>query len=245
MLSREDFETPIEWVMYKINGRKPTVKENVVEVESDDVNLRNEDVELVKHTLPTGRYSLKFYHNRNGRYGVHYGKTQLCLCNKSEIVEIQSYFDENFNGKNIDEISQNLKARYNIKVYPTRGIKQKPVKAKTSRRRKKSYKQNKLAFEEKRTGRVQVRVMDKGKITTICQCYPNQKEEVSQRFNSLKKTHSLDEIKSIMKEEYNIRKVSNNVVHEIIIRNNGTVIKDGKLCTIDSKLYELVDKFIQ
>ena len=60
-MERDDFTNPIDWVIYKVNGRKP--------------QKENDELTLVKHSLPTDerKYGLKFYRNKSdGRYGVFY-----------------------------------------------------------------------------------------------------------------------------------------------------------------------------
>lgn len=199
-----------------------------------------EDIELEKHTLPNGKYKLKFYDHGNGRYNVQYRGNYMCFCNKDDIGEVQSYFDDNFNGDNVEKISDELRTRYNV-VKKQR----KPMKKGTSKRRRKTYKTSNLSFENRKNGRMQVRVMDKGKTHSLCCCYPYQREQVIDKFNYLKKDHTLDEIKKILKDDYNIRKTNKQTSnHNVSINSNGMVWKDGQFVKVDSKLFDLIDEYI-
>lgn len=340
MLNREDFENPIDWVMYKVTGKQPNVGNpvNVEIVESDEVENGNPN--LVDYSLPNGKFELKFYRNHRNRYSVHYNKSYLCMCDGTELENVQGYFDENFNGKNIKELSDHLKMKYNDKIKGMHHKNGEKIPKKRGRKGK-TYKKNNLTFQKRRNGRYSVRVSHKAKSYTICQCDESQKDEVRARYDSLKKkhslgeiqsimkseynrisvpsrvsnapkpvkrqdgrgksfrehsltfhdrengrmqvfirdngvthtvchcsstqrkevtekyetlkmNHSLDEIKAILKKEYNIqrknhspKKTGDVANHQIVIQSNGTVMKDGKFCTVDSKLYELVNRFVQ
>ena len=199
-----------------------------------------ENVELSNHTLPIGKYELKFYDHGNGRYNVQYRGNYMCFCNKEDIYEVQSYFDNNFDGKNLENISDELRTKYNM-VKRQR----KPMKNSTSRRKRKTYKTSNLSFENRKNGRMQVRVMDKGKTHSLCCCYPYQREQVIDKFNYLKKDHTLDEIKKILKDDYNIRKTKKQTSnHNVSINSNGMVWKDGRFVKVDSKLFDLIDEYI-
>ena len=213
-MRREDFSNNVDWVVYKVTGRLPNDKD---------------ELELDKHSLPNGKNELKFYYNGNtGRYGVLYHNKFICACSKEDIGEVQTIFDDEFNGKNLKNVSLNLRKRYN-KV-----------------RRYQTYKDGNLRFSE-RDGRLTATITDNKKKHTICSCYPNQKDEVIAKYNSLKETRDLETIKSVMKSQYNIqgRKPSTSYDgNTISICQNGTIYKNGKFCKADPQLYEYISKFI-
>lgn len=313
MLKKEDFKNPIDWVIYQVNGKK-----------NNTTNIRiNEN-----YTLSEAKYPLKFYKTRSeGRYSVIYGKNHLCNCSYEGRRKVQDYFDEHFNGKNLnqvtlelkkehnqviktrkrgrkpksykrnhlrfqprkngrlkvavsdkgkthticncynyqieqvkkdfeniktnhslDEIKEMMKNKYNIKDTPKEIVKPKR-KGKSNR----GYSENKVLFELRETGRVQVRVSDKGKTHTICSCNPNQKEQVSSRYDELKTEHDLDYIKKTMKEEFNLRvngrvngkyNSNDNVKHQISIREDGVVFKDGQYVCVNEQLYDIISKLL-
>lgn len=207
-------------------------------------------LDLIEEKMSNPSDDLRFYENRSGRMAVHYKSTHLCLCDKGQIHEVRKYFDEAYDGDNLMQVQSDLKERYNKKIYTDRTY-SKPRKVTKRGRRKKSYRENRLQFETKPSGRVQVRVFDKGKVNTICQCYDYQTERVQREYDILKNTHSLDEIKVIMKGQYNLRKngsrKSTGVTvkdHRIHIDSNGMVYKDGKLQKIDPNIYDKVNDFL-
>ena len=220
-MKKEDFSNPIDWVIYNVNGELPKQKKTS---------------KLEKHSLPKSerKYLVKYYRNRNNRYGAFYNKKHLCMCNYEDIPHIQNYFDKHYNGNNINSISRNLKRKYN---YTKKGIKPK------------TYSKNRLNFQEKSNGRFCARVNDRGKTHTICQCYGNERKEVSDTYDSLKKSHNIEEIKEIMKRQYNIinRKKRNGDLnnHEINITNKGAIYKDGEFIKVDSTLYDFINKYIR
>lgn len=225
-MKREDFKNPMDWVIYKVNGRMPKPQ-------------KKRDVGIENNMLPKNdrKYGLKFYRNQNGRYSVMYHKEYLCMCSYEDIQDIQKYFDENFNGKNAKQMSKELKGKYNQKIRSVkRGIKGKP------------YSQNRLNFQKKDGGRLCARVNDKGKVHTICQCYENQKKEVSDTYDMLKESNSIDTIKEIMKDRYNIigrnNKKANLNNHQINITKDGAIYKNGEFITVDSKVYDFIDNYI-
>lgn len=176
MLKKEDFKNPIDWVIYQVNGKRKT--ENKIK----------ED-----YTLQNAKYPLKFYtHNGNGRCNVQYGKIHICTCDENEAEKVQNYFDENFNGKNIKTIANTLKSEHNHRI----------KKGKRGRKSK-TYKENPVRFYERKNGRFQVIVNNKGKTHTICHCNKDQIEPIKKDYEMIKNKKSLDEIKSIMKEKYN------------------------------------------
>lgn len=232
MLKKEDFKNPIDWVIYKVNGQKPEKREK-------QTKLVNNTISPAKRTYP-----LKFYKTHTDeRYNVSYDCIHLCTCHESEIMEVQEFFDKNHDSMSMKEMSEKLKTRYNLKI--KRNVSH-PVKRSRIPRRLKTYKQNVPTFENKKTGRMQVRVMDKGTTHTLCSCYPHQREEVVSKYNSLKRTHELDDIKDIMKTKYNLRRLDSNRknVHEININSNGNFFYDGKFIKSDEKLYKLIDDYI-
>lgn len=150
-------------------------------------------------------YPLKFYETMTeNRYTVKYKDIHICTCDKKQKQEVLNYFNENYNGKNIYEISDKLKKRYNIKIQ--NGKTYPKGKGKSKKSKKVNYKTAKLCFNPTPDNRLQVKVRDKGKTHTVCNCYPYQKEEVLEKYNMLKKKNNLDTIKIILKEDYNLRK---------------------------------------
>ena len=225
-MEKEEFKNPIDWVIYKVNGKLPS-------------KPKESRLKLEKHSLPKDerKYAVKYYHNNNGRYSAFYNKKHLCMCDYGDIPKIQQYFDKHYNGKNINYLSKTLKKRYNQKRKKQRGVKGKP------------YSKNRLNFQKKKNGRICARVSDNGKIHTICQCYENQRKEVSHTYDSLKKTHDIESIKEIMKERYNI--IATNIKyphlnkHQINIMEDGAVYKDGKFVKVDSNIYEFINTYIK
>ena len=314
MLSKEDFANPFDWVIYKVNGKKNNTNDNQV---NDNYNLTE------------AKYPLKFYKTRSdGRYSVHYSGNHLCNCSYENARKVQDYFDEHFNGKNLNKVTHELKKEHNQiiktrkrgrkpKSYKKNSLRFQPRKngrlevavsdkgrthvvcncyrdqmeqvqedfeniksnhsldeikemmknkynikdtpkeiAKPKRKGKanSSYSENNVLFELRETGRVQVRVSDKGKTHTLCSCNPDQKEQVSSRYDELKTKHDLDYIKKTRKEEFNLRvngrvngkyEPMNNVKHQISIREDGVVFKDGKYVCVNEQLYDIVSKLLQ
>lgn len=204
-----------------------------------------EPLEFVKEDKVPVEYELKFYENRNGRHTVQYNGTHLCTCGIGEFDDVREYFNSHYNGDNLEQVSSELKGRFNMKIYENRVYTKSRKRKGKPGRRKRGYRENSLQFEVKPTGRVQVRVMDNGRINTICQCYGGQVKEVQKEYDSLKRTHSLDEIKVIMKNKYNLRKNGRGYGnHEIVIGSNGLCYKDGKLQKLDPSIYKRVDDFL-
>ena len=188
---------------------------------------------LEKHKLPESKRKnvLKFYSNKqNNRYGVLYNNTFLCSCEEDEIEEVQKYFDRTYDGSNLEEIISSLKTKYNLS------------------RRNQTYKDGVLRFSKK-DKRLVATINHERKTHTICSCYPFQKEEVTEKFNTLRKTRDLESIKRTMKKQYTIQGKKNrnprNVDGEITLGKNGTIYKNGKLCKVDPKFYEFVDSFLK
>lgn len=93
-MNKEDFDKPIDYIIYKITGAKP------------------------KQKHPINKYGLKFRKNgRTNRYSVSHNKTFLCACDENEIDDITNYFNETYNGKNIKKIQKTLKRKYNKKIH--------------------------------------------------------------------------------------------------------------------------------
>ena len=141
-----------------------------------------------------------------------------------------------------------MKNKYNIKDTP-----KEIAKPKRKGKANSSYSENNVLFELRETGRVQVRVSDKGKTHTLCSCNPNQKEQVSSRYDELKTEHDLDYIKKTMKEEFNLRvngrvngkyNSNDNVKHQISIREDGVVFKDGQYVCVNEQLYDIVSMLL-
>ena len=198
------------------------------------------DSNLYEHKLSWGKQPLKFYKNISGRYSVSFNGKHICTCKEEQIVEIQKHFDNRYGKETIDDISEELKLKYNEKI---------KRKMKKVRRHKnyKTYRESKLQFETKPRGRVQVRVNDNGKVHTICQCYPDQKDEVIRKYDILKKTNDLEILKKKMKDEYNLRGKSKDVErvkHVISVDNDGAVYKDGKYIKVSKSIYDLVNGLI-
>lgn len=204
--------------------------------------LNNIKQSIFKH-LKTDKpkYPLKFYRNTSGRYGVSYNNTHICTCSEEQMMEVQEHFDNGYDGNNLTIISDELKLKYNEKIKKNR------TSHKRRRRKGRTFRDSKLQFEQKPTGRLQVRVNDNGRVHTICQCYPNQKDSVVSDFNSLKKFYDLEMVKHKMKMEYNLRgkgKV-NDVKHIISVDNDGTIYKDGKYIKVNKRIYELVNGLLE
>ena len=271
---------------------------------------------------------MKFYKTRSeGRYSVIYGKNHLCNCSYENARKVQDYFDEHFNGKNLNQVTLELKKEHNqviktrkrgrkpksykrnhLRFQPRKNgrlkvavsdkgkthticncynyqieqvkkdfeniktnhsieeikemmrnkynIKDTPKEISKPKKRAKnngSYFENNVLFELRETGRVQVRVSDKGKTHTLCSCNPNQKEQVSSRYDELKTEHDLDYIKKTMKEEFNLRvngrvndKYNSNdtVKHQISIREDGVVFKDGQYVCVNEQLYNIISMLL-
>ena len=226
-----------DWIRDRVNNRKPVPEER--------------QMMKVEERMTEENHVLKFYENRKGRFAVQYNRNHLCLCDKDEKEEVEKYFRTHYKGDNLEEISTELKKRYNQKIYANRkyvnGKKRTGGKRKGKRGRKpKSYRENRLQFQEKNGGRIQIRVSDKGRVHTICQCYPDQKEEAIRRYELLKRNHSLDEIKVVMKNDYNIQRKNKDrgISHNIQIDSNGTCYKDGKLCKIDPEMYDTINRYL-
>ena len=62
------------------------------------------------------QYTLKFYQKKNGRCQVTYKSNYLCSCENNETTEVEKYFNEHFNGENIQQVSDELKKIYNKKI---------------------------------------------------------------------------------------------------------------------------------
>lgn len=204
-------------------------------------NKENETIETHKKQPKP-----KFYKKPNGRYQVTYKSNHICTCEEAEIGQVQEYFQQNYNGENITEISNTLKKQYNIKIQHNKKYK----KTKKAGRKKGTWKNNKLTFEDKPSGRCQVRVMDNGKYRTVCSCNINQKQEVTRRWNNLKKTHKFNEIRDIMKNDYNLRQLpprkprKMGEQHSVTINSRGQIYLDGKFMKVDKEIYNGVTNHI-
>lgn len=186
--------------------------------------LPNKGVELDKHLFSKRKNDVKFYYNKNtGRYGALYNNNFLCTCKENEIKDVQKQFDKEFNGHNLEEVTISLKTKYNIG------------------RRYQTYKDGTLRFTPK-NGRLTAHINHECKTHTICSCYPNERDEVTEKFNTLRKTRDLESIKKIMKEQYNIQgKRNRKPMHEGVvytIDKNGTIYKDGKIYGIVNQLMQ-------
>ena len=62
------------------------------------------------------QYTLKFYQKKNGRCQATYKSNYLCTCKNNETTEVEQYFNEHFNGENIQQVSDELKKIYNKKI---------------------------------------------------------------------------------------------------------------------------------
>ena len=235
-MNKEDFKNPYEWIIYKVKKEVPhkTGRKITPTIPTNQNNV------LINNMLPQDKrvWGVKFYKNNNGRYTAMYNKKYLCMCSYEDIPKIQQYFDKRYKGDNLDNISKNLKKKYNCSIQKKkRGVKPKP------------YSENNLNFQTKPNGRLTVRVSDNGKQHSICQCYESEREEVLRTFNLLKKNHDIESIKKIMRSKYNIihrkRIVTNQIKHEINIRDDGTVFKDGKLMTVDNAIYDFINNYIE
>ena len=209
-MEKSDFKNPLDWVIYKVNGKLP-----------------NGNVGLEKHLLPKSERAndVKFYFNKHtGRYGALYQNNFLCTCKEEEIKDVQKQFDKEFNGRNLEDVTTALKTRFNVS------------------RRYQTYKTGTLRFTPK-NNRLTAHINHECKTHTICSCYPNQKREVTEKFNTLRKTKDLESIKRIMKEQYNIQRkgnmpVQNDVGVVYTIDENGTIYKNGKLYGIVNQLMQ-------
>ena len=144
-----------------------------------------------------------------------------------------------------------MKSEYNKISVPSR-VSNAPKPVKRQDGRGKSFREHSLTFHDRENGRMQVFIRDNGITHTVCHCNSTQRKEVNEKYETLKMNHSLDEIKAILKKEYNIqrkkhspKKTEDVAIHQIVIQSNGTVMKDGKFCTVDSKVYDLVSRFVQ
>lgn len=212
-MERSDFDNNIDWVVYKVTGRMP---------------VNTNTVELVNHQLPSSerKNDLKFYHNgQNGRFGCLYKNTFVCACEENEIRNVQRHFDKMFNGNNLEEVRESLRDKYNLA------------------KRNQTYKNGILRFSRRDNDRLTATINHNRKTHTICSCHQSQKEEVTKRFNTLRKTRSLESIKETMKREYNIGKKPTLRSGTITIDMNGAIYKDGKFCKTDPSFYEFVDAF--
>ena len=217
-MKREDFDSNVEWVIWKVTGRVP-----------NSPNIELEEFQLPKDERENG---LKFYYNKtNGRYAVSLNNNYICACGKDDIPNVQKDFDKSFNGNNLDKVSLELRRKYNLNM------------------RNQTYKDANLSFE-KRGNRLSARITHNRQSHTICSCYPSQRKEVMSKYNALKKTKDLKEIKRIMKRQYNLKnnrkrtsriKSNENIIS---LSSNGSIYKDGKFCKADPKLYEYINKFI-
>lgn len=209
-MEREDFNSSVDWVIYKVTGKLP-----------------NANVGLEKHLLPKSERvnDVKFYYNKHtGRYGALYHNNFLCTCKEEEIKDVQNQFDNEFNGRNLEDVTIALKTRFNVS------------------RRYQTYKDGTLRFSSK-NGRLTATINHECKTHTICSCYPNQREEVTEKFNTLRKTRDLESIKKTMKEQYNIQRKGNKPIQRDVgvvytIDENGTIYKNGKLYGVVNQLMQ-------
>ena len=223
----------LDWIRQRMTNNKDSSETRPLEVIETDVTNKE--------------YKLRFYENRNGRHTVHYDGTHLCTCGTGEFNDVREYFNTHYDGNNLEQVSSELKGIFNKKIYNNRVYTKSRKRGKTGTkkrgRRRKSFRENRLQFEDKGTGRIQVKVSDNGKTQTVCQCYKEQIDEVQRKFDSLKYNHGLDEIKVIMKGEYNLHKNGRNQnKHEIIINSNGLCYKDGRLQKLDPSVYDKANK---
>jgi hypothetical protein len=206
-MEREDFNSSVDWVIYKVTGKMPNV-----------------NVGLEKHLLPKSERvnDVKFYYNKHtGRYGALYDNNFLCTCKKEEIKDVQNQFDKEYDGHNLEEVTLALKTRFNMS------------------RRYQTYKDGTLRFTPK-NGRLTAHINHECKTHTICSCYPSQREEVTEKFNTLRKTRDLESIKKIMKNQYNIIGKNNRKPLDVVytIDENGTIYKNGRLYGVVNQLVQ-------
>lgn len=141
---------------------------------------------------------LRYSKPKNGRCNVYYGNNYLCTCEERQKDAVQAFFDAHYDG-DIEAISASMKRQFNLRVQQ--------ATPKVKRGRKLTpYFENKLRFADTPTkDRIRVQITDMGNTEQLCTCYRHQKPEVILRYGALKNSHSLEEIKSIMKREYNLR----------------------------------------
>lgn len=207
-MEREDFDSSVDWVIYKVTGKLP----------------KNANVGLEKHLYSERKNDVKFYYNKNTkRYGCLYNNNFVCTCRENEIRDVQKHFDKMFNGHNLEEVTESLRDKYNLS------------------KRYQTYKNGTLRFTPK-NGRLTAHINHECKTHTICSCYPNQREEVTDKFNTLRKTRDLESIKKTMKEQYNIqgRKTIEPTPNGVkyTIDENGTIYKNGKLYGVVNQLMQ-------
>ena len=202
-MEREDFNSRVDWVIYKVTGKMP-----------------NKNVGLEKHLYSKRVNDIKFYYNKHtGRYGALYDNNFLCTCKEEEIKDVQNQFDDEYDGHNLEDVALSLKTKYNLS------------------RRYQTYKDGTLRFSKK-GDRLTAHINHECKTHTICSCYPNQKDEVTEKFNTLRKTRDLESIKKIMKDQYNIIGKNNRRPLDVVytIDENGTIYKNGKLYGVVNQL---------
>ena len=184
--------------------------------------LPNKNVGLKKHLFSERENDVKFYYNKHtGRYGALYDNNFLCTCKGEEIRDVQNQFDKEYDGHNLEEVALALKKRFNMS------------------RRYQTYKDGTLRFSLK-GGRLTAHINHECKTHTICSCYPSEKEEVTEKFNTLRKTRDLESIKKIMKDQYNIQGGKKRKPVDVVytIDKNGTIYKNGKLYGVVNQLVQ-------
>lgn len=193
-MEKTDFKNPIDWIIYKVNGKKP-------------------------------KKSLKFYNDTNERCSAWYNKNYICMCNKVDRNTVEAEFNKTYTGNNLEETQKHMKKCFN----------------KSTRNRRRTD----ISFIKQKTGRMHVRGKDGNKRRNLCSCEESQKEEILARYNQMKKDGlSFDEIRTIFRNEYNLKRIRRKDEHVFKISNNGTVYKDGSFVKIDKKIYELIEKEI-
>ena len=84
-MRKEDFSSPIDWVIYKVTGDKPKQKES----------------------------HLRFYHDTEDRCSVWHNKDYLCMCDRHDKALVEKEFNKLYNGRNFSETQQEMKKAFN------------------------------------------------------------------------------------------------------------------------------------
>lgn len=88
-MRKEDFSNPIDWVIYKVNGK----------MKGDKPQQR--------------KYHLRFYPDTENRCSVWYNKKYLCMCDKKDKHLVENAFNKAYNGRNFFKTQQELKKTFN------------------------------------------------------------------------------------------------------------------------------------
>lgn len=226
MYKKEDFNTTIDWVTYKVTGKVKGLK---------------------KKETPTMEYNLKFYPNnrdKNGRGYVQFstkGESRgLCSCEELQFKKIQDEFNEQYNGENLEDLIPVFRDKYNQRI---RGKRKQSFKVKRGRKKNTSLK-NATLKSNKRGKRMEMRTRLNGETHHICMCYPYQVDECVKEFNRMKKKENYDipMIRNALSEKYNVK--GKTKTPNILIDKNGLIYKDGKFIKENKGLYNLVYSMI-